>query len=654
MKKIKLLALFLLLPALTLLSQENGQKTILKVGDDAISMNEFKTIYFKNNKDSVVTQEDLEQYMQLFIDFKLKVKEAQKMGLDTSQQFQKEFERYRDQLAEPYFIDSTAMEELMKEAYERTKQEVHAAHILVRLPDDPSPEDTAKAWERVQELKDEVEAADGELLEVGKEAEEGSEKISASDLGYFSAFRMVYPFENLAYETEVGSVGGPVRTRFGYHLIKVQDKRPSAGQLQAAHILKHVPRNAGPEREKKAEERIRKIHDELEEGAEFSTLARKHSDDDRSARRGGRLPWFQSGDMVPEFSEAAFSLDSNGQVSDPVKTRYGWHLIKRIDHKDLKSFEEMKPELEKELKESDRFQKVERGVVRRLRDKYDVKTRDGRLKKLAKKLPDTAFTAKEWKESEPRFAEKTLFTIADEEIPTQRLVERIGGGKAPSGDKEEKLEELKDELRTLIDEEVKAYHKKKLPEKSPRYKALLQEYHDGILLFELMEKKVWKKALEDTIGLKEFYEENKKDYRWNERLDLTYFNSPNKESAERIQKMLKEGKSSEAVRSAISSGKEFEARMDSGAYEKEEHPFLEQMAWEEGVSSIVEENGRYIVGRVHEVLPSKVKELDEARGIVSSDYQDHLEEQWIDQLREEYRIDVNEELLQELAEQVKR
>ncbi|MFB6259088.1 MAG: peptidylprolyl isomerase [Flavobacteriales bacterium] len=646
-------------PLQNLLAQENGKETILKVGDEKISKNEFKTIYFKNNQDSVVTKKALEDYMDLFIDFKLKVKEAERMGMDTTQKFKKEFERYKSQLAKPYLIDSTTKRKLLKEAYRRTKTQVHASHILVRfgskntykIGEKPVIEDSTAVMQKVRKIEEQVRNSDSSFLEVGKRIAKKHPKVQASDLGYFDAFRMVYPFEEAAYNTEVGSISDPVRTQYGYHLIKVHDKRASQGRLRVAHIMKHAPKKASAEKRRRAKEEIEKLYQKLQKGADFHKLARKHSDDRKTSRKGGRLPWFNYGDMLPSFSEAAFSLDSSGAVSEPVRTRYGWHIIKRLDMKPLRSFEEMKNDLEKELKKSDRFHKVKDAVTNRLREDYGLKIERGRVEDFMAIIPDSgAFVPDDRLSEAEGLASKTLFSFADTSYPVKELAYHIGKTRELPDGKKARKKWIDGQLDALIDKRIIEYEKGQLKEKHPRYKALLQEYRDGILLFDLMEKKVWQKALEDTIGLRQFFEENKSKYRWKERLDLTYYSCKSKEAAQKVKGMLEKGKDQKKILKALRKGKTLPCRMDSGRFEKKDRAFLEKIWGEKGVTELVRSKGKFFVGKVHEVVPPQPKSLKEARGLISSDYQDHLEKQWVKKLRDKYRIEVDKELLHSIAE----
>ena len=631
-------------------AQENGRTTVLRVGDDRISKNEFRTVYFKNNKDSAVTEDALKDYMQLFIDFKLKVREAERMGLDTTQKFKKEFERYKEQLAKPYLIDSTTKEKLLKEAYKRTKTQVHASHILIKVAKNALPKDTAEAYQLALKVDERIQNSDSSFLEIGKSLMKERSNLRASDLGYFDAFRMVYPFENVAYNTEEGSVGGPVRTQYGYHLIKVHDKRPSQGRLKAAHIMKHAPSKASPSKKRQAERKIREVHEKLQSGKELKDLAKTYSDDKRTARRGGKLPWFSYGEMVQSFSKAAFALDSNGAVSEPVQTRYGWHIIKRIDMKPMKNFEKMRPKLEKKLKKSDRFDMVKDAVVKRLRKEKDLEVKEKHFKRFIASIPDTSFVPKNWEENHEKLADRTLLSFADTTVPVKALARKIGAkGKLPSN-AERKRGGVNDILQEQIEKVLLDHKKKHLAEQRPRYRALLQEYRDGILLFELMERKVWQKALEDTSGLREFYEEHKENYQWDERLDMTYYECSSKKAAQKVEAMIGKGSEREDVLKELRADQDLKCKADSGSFERDEEAFLEKLSWEKGPFEMLKLNGKFYIGNVHRVISPKPKRLQDARGLVSSDYQDHLEKRWVKRLREEYTIEVNDEVLRSIAE----
>src|SRR5690606_6940768 len=299
----------------------------------------------KNNRDSTITKADLDEYVELFINFKLKVKEAEEMGMDTISQFTRELKGYRDQLAKPYLADKSMTDSLVRQAYDRLQYEIRASHILITLPADPTPEDTLKAFKKITQLKNDLLKDPSKFAKVARtSSEDPSATKNNGDLGYFTALQMVYPFENIVYETPVGEIGGPIRTQYGYHIVKITDKRDARGQVRVAHIMIRSE-EADPEDVKvRMKQRADDLYERLIAGEDYSTLAKKFSDDRSSSARGGELPAFGPGKMVSEFEEAAFALDSVSEISKPVKSPYGWHIIKLLEIIPLRSYDDMSKE----------------------------------------------------------------------------------------------------------------------------------------------------------------------------------------------------------------------------------------------------------------------------------------------------------------------
>ena len=314
----------------------SNETVVLKVGDENVTLADFEHVFRKNNKDSVTTTEALDAYMELFVNFKLKVLEAEAMGMDTVSAFNKELAGYRDQLARPYMVDSDLLDELVEEAFERKGMEVRASHILVSVGADASPADTLVAWNRIQTLRDRViNGADfGEVARSKGGSEDPSVKSNGGDLGWFTAFQMVYPFECAAFETAEGEVSEVVRTRFGYHILKVTGKRKARGEVQVAHIMVRMPRTAPQDQVTNAEGRIMEVKRLLMSGGSFESLAMKYSEDPSTANKGGVLPWFGTGKMVEDFEDAAFAMTEVGEIAGPIRTDYGFHLIKLLNKKD--------------------------------------------------------------------------------------------------------------------------------------------------------------------------------------------------------------------------------------------------------------------------------------------------------------------------------
>ena len=345
--------------------------TVFTVNGKPVTAAEFSYLYRKNhqNKNDDYTTEKIQEYLDLFINFKLKVEEARKRGMDTTAAFAKEFQQYKEELRKPYQPDATLTDSLVKLTYNRMKEEVKAAHILIKVKPDASPEDTLKAYTRTIEIRNKILAGEDFETAAAANSEDESAKTNRGNLGYFTAMQMVFAFENAAYETKKGEVSKPVRTRFGYHLIKVLDRRPAQGEVEIAHIMLRT----SPEKDaEKVKNTIFEIYDKLRAGVKWEELCKEFSEDPGSKDNGGKLRPFGVGAManVPEFERVAFSLRQPGDISDPFQTQYGWHVI-RLERKiPLLSFEEMNASLKSRVARDERTQVSKEAVQVKLRKEF--------------------------------------------------------------------------------------------------------------------------------------------------------------------------------------------------------------------------------------------------------------------------------------------
>jgi peptidyl-prolyl cis-trans isomerase SurA len=354
-----------------------GQKdpVILKVNGEKITKSEFLQIYLKNNPNPKYDQASMDEYMDLFKKFKLKVIEAEALGYDTIPKLKREFEGYKRQLAIPYLIDSAQNDSLVREAYFRTVNEVRCSHILVKLDPSATPADTLAAYNRILALKARIDKGEdfASVAKMKNGSDDPSAATNGGDLGYFTAFQMVYPFEDMAYKTAVGNVSAPFRTRFGYHILKTTGLRPSRGSIKTAHLMISVAKDADQATKDNAKKKVDEIYQKLTDGAKWEEMVAMYSDDPGTSKKGGELPMFGSGTtqrMVPEFEEAAFALTKDGEFSMPVKTNYGYHIIKRLERKDVAGFETMKKELQTKVNKDERSKKTQDSFVRKLKNKY--------------------------------------------------------------------------------------------------------------------------------------------------------------------------------------------------------------------------------------------------------------------------------------------
>jgi peptidyl-prolyl cis-trans isomerase SurA len=491
----KIIALFILMAHVIVFAQKKS-KTLVTINNTEITVADFKKIYEKNlaaidNEDS----KNVPYNLDLFINYTLKVKEAYQLKLDTLPSYKREIETYRNQLSAPYLQDKHFTEKLIKEAYFRTKNEIKAKHILIRTKKNATPADTLAAYNKILKIRNRILA--GEDFE--KVAAATSDDDSARDnpqrkftgnkgnLGYFSAFKMVYPFEEAAYKTPVGEVSMPFKTRFGYHILKVDKIRVSKGEVEVAHIL---VTDLTPEGKTKIEE----VYTKLSAGTSFDTLAKAYSNDNSSKNKGGKLTKFGTGRMVPSFEKAAFSLGEVGDFSKPFKTQFGWHILKLLKKHPLKSFEDMKATITASLKRSGRMKLSDDAVLNKLKKKYRITAHE--TAKLILKRKDIRTISKD-------SLQNTLLSINEKDLTQAAFVSSI------ANKKQQPIAVL---FETYKNQEIVKYFKENLVNTAPEYATILKEYEDGLLLFELMQQKIWNKSSKDTLGLKQFFVENKKNY----------------------------------------------------------------------------------------------------------------------------------------------
>lgn len=620
--------------------------TVMTINGEPITKSEFLQIYLKNNNDPKYDKASIDEYLELFKKFKLKVAEAEALGYDTIPKLVKELDGYKNQLAQPYLIDSSKNEALIQEAYNRIKEEVRASHILIRTDAKANPADTLKAYNKILALKKRIEKGEnfGEVAKM--ESEDPSAKQNRGDLGYFSAFQMVFPFEEAAFTTPVGKISDPIRTRFGYHLIYVQDKRPATGTIQAAHIM-IAAKKGNASKGKEAKNRIDEIYDLLKKGEDFDVLAAKYSEDPSSAKKGGKLPSFGTGSntrMVPEFTEAAFSLKNDGDFSKPIQTDYGWHIIKRHAWQPVASFDKMKKQLTAKVAKDVRAQQSQVSFIEKLKKEYKYKKKSPKRLEWFYENLDSAFLKGDFKASSIP-TNKILFKMKKQKFRQQDFAEFL--------DKNRRKVNLSDfskmtnkHYSNWENKEIIDYEKARLMDKYPAYKALMSEYHDGILLYEIMSDEVWNKAITDTIGLKAFHEKNKEKYRWGTRYEAVVFECNSEKIAQKANKlMLVDTLTASTVNRMLNEESALNSKYSRKKFSVEKFDYLKNapIQLKKGDNPVFEYNDKFYFVRILEIIPPGRKDFNEAKGAVTSDYQAHLEEEWLKKLNKKHSIVINEE-----------
>jgi peptidyl-prolyl cis-trans isomerase SurA len=484
-----------------------------------------------------------------------------------------------------------------------------------------------------------------------KYSEDPSAKDNGGDLGWFSALRMVYPFETAAYTTPVGEVSMPVRTRFGYHILKVTGQRDAQGEMSAAHIMIKTGKDSDEGKVAEAKKKIDEVKALLDKGETFEDLAKKYSEDRGSSNKGGALPRFGTGRMVPVFEKAAFGLENDGDYSDPVLTEYGWHIIKRIERFPVATFEESEQTLSAKVAKDSRSQMSKTAVLNRIKKEYGFKETTKNLDAIAALLDSTLIEGK-WDATAAKKLGETLFTIGKKKFTQGDFAGHIETHQTRRR-KEDVLIVLNSMFKQYVEESLLAYEESKLPEKHPEYKALLKEYRDGILLFDLTDQKVWSKAVKDTSGLKEYHKKHSGDFMWGKRLDAEIYYCQNDSILKSLEKSLqKKAKKGEPTKEDLL--KEFNAnsaltlRVEADKYEENEEEILKNVSWEKGLQGPIKDGNNSVFVLVNDVLEPAEKTLKEARGLVTAAYQNHLEKEWIQELRNKYTFKANAELLKQI------
>ena len=633
-------------------AQTNTKEVLFTVNEKPYYTDEFSRIY-KKNLDLVKddSQKDLNQYLELFVGYKLKVNKAYKLGLQNGAQYQNELKSYRTQLAKNYFNDTKITQELLEEGYSRLQKEIRASHILILVDENASAEDTLKAYKKMEDISKRAIAGENFDDLAVQFSEDPSAKENKGDLSYFTAFRMVYPFENAAYKTPKGKISKIIRTRFGYHILKITDIRANRGEITVAHIMILKPKPE--EKDKDAEKTINEIYQKIQQGEKFEDLAKQFSDDKSSSSKGGQLNKFGSGQLSSEeFENAAFSLANPDDISKPFQSEFGWHIVKLIEKHPIKSMDEMKNELETKIGKDDRSKKITASLNEKLRKKYTYK-RDDKQYGLISKLVTNDFYDSKWKLPENiTDYSATLLSINTKKIDGKAFLDYIEK-QQKAGLKVKPLSKLVDALYgNFLDEQLTAYYDENLESEFPDFAYVMEEYRDGLLLFDLMEKEIWDRAKTDTIGLNTFYDEHKMEHMWKKRVDVTIASSTKQDIIKKAHALLKKKEKPQDIKDKLNVDNVINVMMNSGVFEEGNDALPKTMKYDVGVSDVFSEGEYYFVTKVEKVMPAGVKTLEECKGKLINEYQQYLELRWVDDLKSEFTIKINNDAFEHVKKQL--
>ncbi len=633
----------------TTTSTSGNDPVLFTVDGTPVNVSEFKYIYTKTNADKAdFSKASVDEYLDLYKKFKLKVARAREMQLDTIPSLISELAGYRRQLADSYLIDKEVTNKLVNELYERTKQDVDISHIMVSVPVGA---DTAVALTKINEARQKL-MKKGNWSDVAmKYSDDKSKDKNKGRIGYVTAMfpKGFYALENAAYNLKVGQISEVLKTNAGYHLVKVNGRRPARGKMEIAHILVRTQKD---EDDTKAKAKIDKLYLNLKSGNTFEDIAKANSEDAQSASKGGYIGHFGINQYEADFEEAAFSLQNDGDFSKPVKSAIGWHIIKRIEKEGIQPLKIVKAGLQNKIKNDPRFTLSQRSMITRIKNENNFRSNPKMLTEYITKL-DSNFLTFKWKPTGYKSAE-TLFTIGSDKATIaefETFLSESSRLRIQSADKGN--EAVARQLYSdFVNKECMGYEEKQLESKYPDFKALMREYEEGILLFEATKMEVWDKASQDSVGLAEFFKTVDGKYKWEKRAVVTLYSvkEAGKSQVDAIRAFAKNNKKEQVLAKFTSANNQILTAIDR-TFEKGRNEVLDKLTWTPGTLSANEENKRnksINFMKVEEILPAGDKTLNEARGYVVADYQDELEKKWIEDLKGKFPIVINQTALNNL------
>jgi peptidyl-prolyl cis-trans isomerase SurA len=657
MKDIKcvkvLLGTAVLLFSVVCYAQKIEDATFLTIDDTDYDAGTFMKFYFKNI-DIVQDEEqkDIDNYLDLYIDYRLKLQQAYELGLDKKESHITDIQSTRSSLAQPYLTDNKVTQNLVKEGYERGLQQVNASHILIKLSRGASPADTLKAWNRVQAIYKELQQG-ADFGSLARTKSEGPSAGNEGGLGWFGAFVMAYEFETAAYETPVASFSTPIRTDFGYHIVYVNDKRPDPGEVTVAHIMTFDKQAEG---EQTAASRIQEIYQQLEEGRGFEELAREFSDDENSASRGGRLNKFGTGGIDETFANAAFELQEKGAYTQPIQTKYGWHIIQLLEKHPLKTFEELEGELKDKIQKSPRSRKITQAFTDQLKKQYQIPETLVLPKKVYDLVNDSLIMAGTYVYDKNQNANTNeLFKIRETSYTISNFLSYAEQKQLKDftfyASEKEKLDAF---YEAFVTEKIISYYDSNLERDNEDFRFLYNEFKEGFLVFDLIETQIWNKADNDSVGQQDYYNRYKDKYTWERRLNIDLTQSTSEEGALKVRQMLQQGVAIDSIKARLNVDNTTQVMISSGTVEETYHRLPDEFEVQLGVSKVYHTDGDsfYKVIQVKEIIEPSVKTIEEARGRVINDYKQELEKNWIEDLRNGHQIEVHKKVFKKVKAQI--
>jgi len=650
----RFISLFLVLSSAGIFAQANDP-VIMTINGKDFKKSEFEYFYNKYNNADVIDKRSLDDYVVLFKNLKLKVAEAEAQGMDTTTSFKAELSGYRSTEAKPYLDDLEINESLVKQAYDRMKSMVEVSQILVPFPGVKNndfktlPSDTLETYNRAVQIRNRL--LKGE--DFGKMAEELTKETNAPQterpgyLGWFTGLMLTPSFEDVAFNTPVGKIGQLARTNFGYHIIRIEGKKENSGSINVAHILITCPPNADSTQVADAKAKINEIYNQLMNGGDFASIAKESSKDQSTASKGGDLGWFDSSArLVPEFKKVAFEMTNIGEISKPFQTQFGYHIVKLLGKKPLEPFEEKRKEIESKYNTGGYFIPLHQSGIDKMKKDFGFQKDNAGYQTLFSKANTVYPTDSLFYESFEN-QETSLFTIGNTKYSVGQFITFLKkNNRSPFT---MATEFLNDRLQTFEYNSMLETKDKTLESKYPDFKNLIQEYRDGILMFNISNQEVWGKASEDTVGLATYFEQNKQHYTWDEPQYKGYVVLvKDAKTKQKMQKEISGMNPDKAVQYLLDNYKVGDvsyAKVEKkGLFKKGDDAFVDEVVFKSGVAA--ERPSGFQDFLLFGKLLNAPESYTDVRGLVITDYQNYLEDAWIKKLNEKYKVTVYPDVIQ--------
>lgn len=627
-------------------------QTLFSFGNTNVTKQEFLRNYQKNsiNKKPDMSETALREYINLYSLFRMKVKEAETMKIDTMSSIMRELDNYKKQLAKNYLTDEEVNNRLYREAYDRMKEDRHVAHILLMAPPNLNAQDSLAAYKKLDSLYKLITTKKADFAVLAKEfSEDKGTKDRGGDIGFMTSLQTLYPFENAVYSTEVGKVSKPFRTALGFHIVKVIEKRPTRGEVQVAQIMLATPKSRGKEGIDAAMKKIDTIKAALKSGTSYEKLVEKYSEDNYTNKQGGVMPKFGVGKVWPEYEAAAFALKNPGDISEPVQTEYGFHILKLIKKIPMQPYDSMVASIKKLVENDARAQTAKDIYYAKIKSQNGFKDFPANYDELVAriaKIPDTGAQANTFSATDFDKMNKPLFTLANVNYMQSDMMlyaENLTRGRIMGP----RQSVAKDIYNMYLNNVITNFQENKLLEENEDFRNLMMEYHDGIMLFELMDQQVWGKASKDSVGLRSFYEANKTKYMWEPGFVGSVYRFKDEASMKKGLSIInKKSSKDEDVSKAVNNEENPDAvTIQQGRYEFSRFKDVPKEVILKGkpYTAVKNADGSYTVVKPTSVSegPSQ-KSLEDAKGYVVAEYQDFLEKKWNEKLRNKYPVKVDE------------